>query len=166
MSKYAPLRRHLQSRTDIEASMSFEQVERILGFELPSSARKHQPWWANTGGTHVHAAAWLDAGWRTSRVDVAGERLVFVKDVDTSAGVSEGAPSGFFMPYEALQPATRRLLEDYCEATGGNPQDATAAILNAAALERRRALLDRFAKNSPRLSNDSAELIREDRDDR
>ncbi len=165
-SKYEPLKRHLQERADDEASMSFTQVERILGFPLPPSARRHRPWWANTGGTHVHAAAWLEAGWQTTRVDVAGERVVFVKAVGSLPGVSEGAAIGFFMPYEALQPATRRLLEDYCEESGGDPRQAAIAILNAAALERRKALLDRFARTSPNLTTDSADLIREDRDGR
>ena len=166
VSKYTPLKHRLEGTADTETAMSFAQVEDILGFGLPPSARKHQAWWANTGGTHVHAAAWLDAGWRTSRVDVAGERVVFIRDADAASGVSEGPPEGFFMPFEALQPVTRRLLEDYCEATGGDPQAAAVAILNAAALERRRTLLDRFAQASPRLPNDSAPLIREDRDGR
>ena len=171
MSKYEPLKHHLEGRSGYEVPVSFAQIEQILGFRLPASARKHQAWWANTGGSHVHAAAWLDAGWRTCGVDLAGERVVFRKaPSETSSetyGVSEASPAdGFFVPMAALKPATRRLLEDYCSQAGADPGQAAVAILDAAALERRRALLDRFARESPRTRSDSVELIREDRDDR
>lgn len=167
MSKYAPLKRHLEGRSTTEAPMSFTQVEQILGFRLPASARKHPPWWANTRGTHVHAASWLDAGWKTSRVDIAGERLVFRRAAADFAGVADsGSAEGFFVPLSALKPATRRLLEDFRDEAGGDAAQAAIAVLDAAAMERRRVLLERFASKSPAGASDSAQFIREDRDGR
>jgi hypothetical protein len=79
--KYAPLYRHLAALTEPEWRATFREIERVLGFRLPDSARIHRPWWANQGerGGHSHALAWEMAGWRTSQVDMGAERLVFVR---------------------------------------------------------------------------------------
>jgi hypothetical protein len=71
--KYAPLYRHLAERTGTEWPATFREIERVLGFRLPDSARIHRPWWANQGerGGHSHALAWEMAGWRTSQVEWA-----------------------------------------------------------------------------------------------
>jgi hypothetical protein len=80
--KYAPLYRHLLKVPNTEWQTTFAAIEQVLGFKLPDSARIHRPWWANQGerGGHSHALAWEMAGWKTSRVDMASERLVFVRD--------------------------------------------------------------------------------------
>lgn len=81
--KYAPLYRHLLSlRAKAEWQTDFSGVERVLGFRLPDSARLHRPWWANSrrGSGHSHALAWQAAGWRTARVDLEAETLVFERE--------------------------------------------------------------------------------------
>lgn len=76
--KYAPLFRHLSALGRRRWRVSFGELEAILGFRLPDSARIHRPWWANQSkGGHGHALAWQAAGWRTSAVDLAAEALVF-----------------------------------------------------------------------------------------
>ena len=79
--KYAPLFQHLEKQRGSEWPAAFSEIEQILGFSLPDSARIHRPWWANQGerGGHSHALAWEMAGWKSSQVDMAGERVVFVK---------------------------------------------------------------------------------------
>jgi hypothetical protein len=80
--KYAALYRHLIGRSGAEWQVTFSDLERLLGFPLPDSARVHRPWWGNQGerGGHSHALAWEMAGWKTSAVDMANERVVFVRD--------------------------------------------------------------------------------------
>lgn len=79
-SKYAPLQAHLQGRSDAVVRLTFAEIESILGGRLPASARQYRPWWANeASGTHVHARAWLDAGCRTTNVDLVGESVDFVR---------------------------------------------------------------------------------------
>lgn len=80
--KYAPLYRYLTRLAGHEWRTTFAEIEKILGFQLPDSARIHRPWWANQGeqGGHSHALAWEMAGWKTSQVKMADERLVFVRD--------------------------------------------------------------------------------------
>jgi hypothetical protein len=79
--KYAPLYKYLRALKVEEWRTNFQQLEQILEFTLPDSARIHRPWWANQGerGGHSHALAWEMAGWRTSQVDMPGETLVFVR---------------------------------------------------------------------------------------
>ena len=80
--KYAPLYRHLLSaHPEPEWRTTFGEVEAILGFHLPDSARLHRPWWSNSkkGSGHSHALAWQAAGWRTREVDLEAETLVFVR---------------------------------------------------------------------------------------
>lgn len=86
--KYAPLYRHLLSlRPETEWRAGFAEVERVLGFRLPDSARLHRPWWANSrrGSGHSHALAWQAAGWRTARVDLEAETLVFEREAEAPA---------------------------------------------------------------------------------
>ena len=47
--KYAPLYRHLSARSEAEWRASFDEVEAILGFRLPDSARLYRPGWGATG---------------------------------------------------------------------------------------------------------------------
>ena len=77
-SKYQRLYTHLCGLTDEEWMASFDEIELIIGFDLPASARLHKPWWANQkgGGGHSQALAWTMAGWETAEVDLDSETLM------------------------------------------------------------------------------------------
>ncbi|MXY73826.1 MAG: hypothetical protein F4Y83_02690 [Acidimicrobiia bacterium] len=77
--KYRRLYTFLNSLQVSEWRTSFSQVEAVVGFELPLSARLHRPWWGNQrgGSGHSHAIAWCVAGWETAEVDMDGETLLF-----------------------------------------------------------------------------------------
>ncbi len=79
MTKYEPLTRHLASRREVRIPMRFDEIEKLLGFPLPRSARLYRPWWANSGHGHVQAKGWLDAGYESQDVDIDSERLEFVR---------------------------------------------------------------------------------------
>ena len=69
MSKYAPLAEYLGKQETGRVTLTFGQVEEILGAQLPASARCYRPWWGNEiAGQHVQARAWLDVGWRLESV--------------------------------------------------------------------------------------------------
>lgn len=75
--KYHRLFAHLSGLSATEWRTTFSEIESILGFELPRSARMYRPWWANdTGKYHSHALAWNAAGWETSEVNMAAETLL------------------------------------------------------------------------------------------
>lgn len=79
MSKYDPLLKHL-SRSQGAIDLRFRDIEAILGFPLPGSARRHAAWWSNSGGTHVQSDAWQGAGYKTEDVDLERETVRFVAD--------------------------------------------------------------------------------------
>ena len=96
--KYAPLYRHLAAMAGSEWRSSFSEIEAILGFELPAAARLHRPWWTNQDreGGHNHALAWQAAGWKTARVDLEAETLVFEREGGPSARDGQANPPGIF----------------------------------------------------------------------
>lgn len=78
---YAPLGEYLSSQRDRHrVSLSFREVESILGRALPTSARKHRAWWGNNAGSHSQARSWLNAGWTVANVDLNGARVSFDQD--------------------------------------------------------------------------------------
>jgi len=179
MSKYDPLGSFLSSQASGEAPMSFAEVEKVLGFELPASARQHPAWWSNNVGTHVNARAWREAGWKTSRVDLGSERVTFIRDPDVgreAMGVGEGdspfvhrtstpsATNAILIPLGELSLSALRMIDDWAEEAGVDRSKATAAILEASAAGRRRRLLETLAVAVMPSGHDSTPLIRQDRD--
>jgi hypothetical protein len=79
LSKYAKLEKFLLGLPGRSWTAEFDEIEYILGFALPPSARKHQAWWVNDKHGHSHAASWLDAGWRTTAIDLRARLVTFVK---------------------------------------------------------------------------------------
>ena len=70
MGKYEPLTRYLKDFPRDSWDASFEEIERILEFELPPSARRHNSWWANTTrGNHSQSKGWIEAGWGVRVID-------------------------------------------------------------------------------------------------
>ena len=104
--KYAPLYRQLLSaHPEPEWRTTFDEIEAILGFRLPDSARLHRPWWSNSkkGNGHSHSLAWQAAGWRTREVDLKAETLVFVRREDApgpagAPAVRDAATRGKYAP--------------------------------------------------------------------
>jgi hypothetical protein len=80
---YAPLAAHLKAQEASVTSLplTFQQIERILGKGLPSSAFEYRAWWANDP-SKPQSAAWLDEGWRTVAINMNGRWLTFVRTSD------------------------------------------------------------------------------------
>lgn len=73
-----------------EIELSFSEVERILGFQLPDSAYLHQPYWSNSG-SHPIASGWLNAGYLSQHIDMKGQTVEFVKKDHQSHQIQEEA---------------------------------------------------------------------------
>jgi len=73
MGKYDALYHFLEGiQPDVrERTLTFDEVERILGFKLPRSAYVYRQWWANPTSPqqHPHAQSWLAAGWMVDTLD-------------------------------------------------------------------------------------------------
>ncbi len=136
--KYAPLYRHLATRSGSDWRVSFAELEAILGFELPVSARLHRPWWSNQkrGAGHSHALSWYAAGWKTRAVDLEAETLVFER-AESLPDMTGTAPGKRGFELDEVWPAisggswppgftgSREQIYDECGRLTGGPQDET-----------------------------------------
>lgn len=72
-----PLRAYLSDYSS-PVTITFADIEAIIGRTLPSSARKHRAWWENSTDRTL-ARQWLAAGWRADMVDLSGQRIRLVR---------------------------------------------------------------------------------------
>ena len=99
MSKYDALGRFLRNQNAERVSMSFREIEKVTGTKLPNS-KQYPAWWSNNPWNSVMTKVWLEAGFRSEQVDIAGERLVFRRDapqprkMEESAAMFEPSPKG------------------------------------------------------------------------
>jgi hypothetical protein len=80
--KYTPLENYLRGLPESQrvVTLRFEEIERILGSKLPSSAYEDRRWWDHeTEGNHVSKRAWASAGWKIESLDVNKKRVKFVR---------------------------------------------------------------------------------------
>lgn len=141
MNAYNPLYVHLSRKRDAHWPASFSEVEAVLGRALPNSARDHRAWWSNqTGAGHTQARAWREAGWRTRKVDLAGERVEFERvllrdlpavpdahnDLLTEAGRVSGIDDRQALIREALTALIARENARHLIALGGTMPDFAA----------------------------------------
>ena len=70
--------------------MTFDEIERVLGARLPDS-KSYPAWWSNNPNNNVMTRAWLAAGYRSERIDVGGEKLVFRRGTPGSARYAAAA---------------------------------------------------------------------------
>ncbi|MBX3386177.1 MAG: hypothetical protein KF768_06380 [Phycisphaeraceae bacterium] len=82
MAKYAPLRAMLGTRAakgETRVTLSFAEIEEVLGEPLPRSAREYQAWWSNEARPQpVQKHSWTDAGYRVEHVDLQAGVVSFV----------------------------------------------------------------------------------------
>ena len=175
MSYYEPLTRFLEDRRKGTVMLTFQELEGILGRNLPASARKHQAWWANTP-SHSHAGAWLRLDWKTSQVDLAGERVTFAHiersaTVNTARKPDHAAPvsTSMTIDLDQISVAGRRIVNDYAAEMGGDVAAAVARAVHEAAIARRGRLIDELIATAPRVpagAPSSLELLHEGREER
>jgi hypothetical protein len=87
MGKYAPLKAFLMEQGKDHVAMTFAEIETVLGLPLPPS-KQYPAWWSNNPSNNTMTREWLDAGYQTESVDIAGEKLVFRRMVHPNASAS------------------------------------------------------------------------------
>ena len=67
---YNALEQYLRGKTDSEVTLTFAQIEKIVGTLLPASSVEHRAWWGNQEDTtrHAHKRAWKNAGFKVTEV--------------------------------------------------------------------------------------------------
>ncbi len=75
---YIGITSYLEKCNRTSITMSFMDVKKVNGDHLPMSAYKHNAWWSNTE-SHSQAFGWMNAGYRTTDVDIIAQRVTFEK---------------------------------------------------------------------------------------
>jgi hypothetical protein len=75
-SKYDPLRDFLSERGAGPVTLTFAQIDRLVG-TLPRSARLYRLWWRNDDPSHHHCRSWNDAGY-TAHPDFSAQTVAFL----------------------------------------------------------------------------------------
>lgn len=87
--KYRALGTYLRAQGHDAIPMTFEEIEEIVGFDLPAS-KVYPAWWSNNPNNNTMTKEWLDAGYQTESVDTAGEKLVFKRSSTRRRDIDEG----------------------------------------------------------------------------
>lgn len=116
--KYYKLENYLIQSENPVLTLSFSEVEKILGFALPSSAYMHRELWSNSK-SHPIALAWLNAGYRTEQVSLTEQTVVF-KRADTKSSKSEWHKVRKNIPLMTADTAVK-LIQDYFNETVKDP---------------------------------------------
>ena len=80
-AKYSPLTRYLARRaqyTDM-VTLSFRQIEGIIGNSLPPYAFQNAEWWKNSRAGS-HGKTWLDVGWHVEDVTIEKRTVTFRRE--------------------------------------------------------------------------------------
>ncbi|WP_334163629.1 DUF7662 domain-containing protein [Phenylobacterium sp.] len=125
MSKYNPLSDRLAGHPANEWQASFAEIEEVLGFPLPKSARTGKSWWS--GMDKPHARAWSAHGFEAD-VDHARSLVTFRRSETAPAAVATVLPPVGEIPPERV------------EAPVPAPATVDAATPRAAAGSRHRTL--------------------------
>jgi len=80
-SKYQALHEHLRRSGREALTLSFTQIESLMGAKLPPSAREARAWWSNRSHGALQASAWMEAGYQVDEVDFDSERVTFRKPI-------------------------------------------------------------------------------------
>ena len=119
--KYNPLQEFLITCDQPRISLSFAEIERIIGAKLPDSARENQAWWANDG--RGHSQVWLGEGWKIGNLNIAGEKVAFYR-VDPPATGGDGDSKPIPSPYGSLSGTVTILDPDALTAPIGESWEA------------------------------------------
>ncbi|MBE6908982.1 MAG: hypothetical protein E7474_05190 [Ruminococcaceae bacterium] len=143
-SKYAPLGTYLLQSGRQELVLSFPEIEKILGFSLPPSARKYAAWWANNL-TNSQAKGWMGTGYQVKRTDILQETATFRKKQQMNSGETtmlDWNHNGKLDPVDVgISIAARSAVPD--EADDECEDEAPVFPADA---EKKRNLFSRFAK--------------------
>lgn len=82
MGIYTPLTDWLNSRNLDQISLSFSEIEEIIGKSLPPSSYKYSRWWINDEN-NSQGKSWINAGYTvTNYKQIAKEHVVRLKKMD------------------------------------------------------------------------------------
>lgn len=82
--KHIKLKQYIAQSNARSLTLTFKDVERIEGRQLPKSARKNHDWWYPRQNCNTIAEAWLTEGYSLKRLEMEAEKFTLTRD-DASA---------------------------------------------------------------------------------
>jgi len=76
--KYHKLYLYLNKRQDKYVRLTYEDINLIIGDDLPESAYTYSAWWANGDNSHKHSLAWQGANYKVDEVKF-GKHVIFIR---------------------------------------------------------------------------------------
>lgn len=131
MKKYTPLGSYLADQNATEVPMTFGEIERVIGAKLPPKAQQDRGWWSNNPSNNVLTKVWLEAGFRSERVDIASKRLVFRRLRPPSGWPTAPSPEGRVSGKEFLERVQAALGGSIHFAPDFDPTEPTGEIWDA-----------------------------------
>ena len=77
-SKFEPLSSYLQLRKPQHITLTFCEIENILGFELCPSAREYSAYW-HLSKTHMLPQAWDSVGYSLESLDMSKQIITLIR---------------------------------------------------------------------------------------
>ncbi|MGB4659028.1 MAG: hypothetical protein WBI07_07605 [Mobilitalea sp.] len=78
VSKFIDLTKYFENSNDTHITLSFAEIEKIIGLKLCLSAYQYVPYWHHSK-THVITNTWMGAGYSLESVDLVSKRVSFIK---------------------------------------------------------------------------------------
>lgn len=76
--EYSALYGYLERRYASVVVLTFDQMEALLGFALPTPAHTEAEWWTTRAPARGYSAAWISAG-RTAAPNIGAKTVSFVR---------------------------------------------------------------------------------------
>jgi hypothetical protein len=80
-TKYYNLYLHLRRSVEDRITLTFDELEHLIGDQLPPSARKGRAFWSNRRSDAAQANAWMEAGYHVIEVDLVGQCVIFGRPI-------------------------------------------------------------------------------------
>lgn len=84
--KYYKLKKYFSRHSESSITLTFSQIEKIIGFPLPASARRTTDCWYPRSKYNTLAEAWLTEGYSLFRLDIPHEKMTLHRN---KSGVSK-----------------------------------------------------------------------------
>ncbi len=134
MGKYDPLLLHLQASTASSVTLSFREIERIIGEPLPPASRTYAAFWYG-----AQFNRWRSMGWQ-GRLRTAEEAVAFTREVVTlrAPAPKQAAPTIVSAP-QAPEPGKPDLIFVGCVKTKRKERQAARDLYISTLFDGRRA---------------------------
>lgn len=89
--KFIELSNYLREQNKQEITLTFTEIESILGDKLCNSAYKHRAYW-HLSDTHTFPNSWIDEGYKLKVLDLDKQRVIFDREAysDTMTNIDDG----------------------------------------------------------------------------